>query len=523
MNVPLITALIGLRYKLLWAKTRSRNGRIALFLVGYLLLAVIIALLAAGGLAAGIVAIRSGQAERIVRIALLTLFLQAVLAANILGFGLSDIFSDTELRRYPLNALDRGIARHVIGIVDPFWVLFFALEFGLATGIAAMDAGSFWLGTIAILLLFVSNYLLANVVALFVERLMKSRGGPAVLVVFILALAIGPSAARTFLSSHPAVTGEIFARLQFTPPFGAAAAIIHPDLTGVYGLLTIAVWIVGLALVLVWIEKRPSQRQAAVTSGIRWNSPFDRAGALFGPELGPFVSYWLRFYVRNSRTRIMALIALPLFGFITVRTAERLGPNGLFVAALGTFPIMTFMWTSRIAVNQFGYAGGAFRRYFLLPVDPPAVLRAASYTSLTLGAAMLSVVLLAWTVLAPLPLDPRMLVMLACSSIGGLLLFNAAGIWITILNPRRGKYNANFGNDLSLGGNILVIGGVIAAFWLPTLLYHTWPAAVSPDSWWMLLPVPAAAAVLYAVSLRAAGPVFTARREQILGVIETKV
>ena len=34
MNTALIGELVRLRYKLLWAKTRSRNGRIALFLVG---------------------------------------------------------------------------------------------------------------------------------------------------------------------------------------------------------------------------------------------------------------------------------------------------------------------------------------------------------------------------------------------------------------------------------------------------------------------------------------------------------
>ena len=64
MNWELIGTLVRLRYKLMWAKTRSRNGKIALFITGYLLFALVAALLAAGGLGAGIVAIRSGQAER---------------------------------------------------------------------------------------------------------------------------------------------------------------------------------------------------------------------------------------------------------------------------------------------------------------------------------------------------------------------------------------------------------------------------------------------------------------------------
>ena len=35
MNFELIGNLVRLRYKLLWAKTRSRNGRIALFMAGH--------------------------------------------------------------------------------------------------------------------------------------------------------------------------------------------------------------------------------------------------------------------------------------------------------------------------------------------------------------------------------------------------------------------------------------------------------------------------------------------------------
>jgi len=486
----------------------------------------LIALLTAGGFAAGIVAIRAGQAEKITQAVLSVLFLQGVLAANILGFGLNAIFSDTELRRYPLDALHRRLASHVIGILDPFWFLFLALEFGLAAGVSVLGAGSFWRGTIAVILLFVCNYLAANVVALFVDRLIKRKGGAAILIVLILALALGPSLAAPIFKKNPTIVPALIERLQYTPPFGAAAAIVHSGMAAVYGLATIVAWILALAALLAALENRAPQRQAAASVGISWDSAYDRAGGLFGPRIGPFVGHWLRFYARNNRTRIMAMISLPLFGFITVRTAGRLGPNGLFIAALGTFPIATFLWTSRIAVNQFGYVGGAFRRYFLLPVESGVILRAASYASVLLGALVLPIVLLAWTIFAPRPSDrqmfPRMLVMLACSGITGLLVFNALGIWITLFNPRRGKYNASFGNDLSLGGNILVVGGVLAAFLLPALLYKAWPAAVSPDSWWIVLPLPLLAAAFYLGTLKAAGPIFTTRREKLLAVVEGK-
>src|ERR1035437_869296 len=104
MNTSLIGELVKLRYKLLWAETRSRNGRIALFLAGYLLLVMLIALLTTGGIGAAMLAVRSGKAECIDQGVRTTLSLEAVLAANILGFGMSAVFSETELRRYPLTA-----------------------------------------------------------------------------------------------------------------------------------------------------------------------------------------------------------------------------------------------------------------------------------------------------------------------------------------------------------------------------------------------------------------------------------
>jgi hypothetical protein len=113
-----------------------------------------------------------------------------------------------------------------------------------------------------------------------------------------------------------------------------------------------------------------------------------------------------------------------------------------------------------------------------------------------------------------------MVFMLACSAISGLFAFNAMGIWVTLYNPRKGNYSSSFGNDLSLGGNVVLIGGVMSAVLLPRLLYKLWPAAVSPEAWWMVLPLPALAAAFYFGTLQAAGPIFVARREKLLAVVE---
>src|SRR5262249_49506660 len=160
----LILQLVQLRYKLLWARTRSRSGRIALFLTGYLLLALLIAVLAAGGVGAGIVAVRAGKAMQVAQAVLSGIFFQAILSTNLVGFGMSAVFSETELRRYPLTAVDRRLARHITGILDPFWFLFLALELGLAIGLYVLNAAGFWTAMLAVLLFFLSNYLAARLI-----------------------------------------------------------------------------------------------------------------------------------------------------------------------------------------------------------------------------------------------------------------------------------------------------------------------------------------------------------------------
>jgi len=264
----------------------------------------------------------------------------------------------------------------------------------------------------------------------------------------------------------------------------------------------------------------PPQRRAAETVKMAWDGPTDRIGAWFGPELGPFVAHWLRFYSRNSRTRVLSLISPALIIFLTTRSALKMGPYSVFVAALGTIALTPFLGVSRLALNQFGYSGGGFRRYFLLPVSASDTLRAASYASVAIGAAVLPVMLAAWFAFAPYPFDGRMFFMLACAGITGLFGFNALGIWVTLYNPRKGNYFSSFGNDLSLGGNIVLIGGVILGMLLPRLIHMVYPVAVSPEGWWMALPWPILAAAFYFGTLRASGPIFMARREQLLAVVE---
>ena len=525
MNFELIGNLVRLRYKLLWAKTRSRNGRIALFMAGYLLLVLLIALFASGGFGAALVAVRTGKAEMVAQAVLSGLYVQAVVAAVVLGFGVNAIFSEAQLRRYPLKAQERRVARHLIGILDPFWFLILALELGLVVGLYVASAASFWLGLIAVLLLFVSNYLLARVVALLLERLMQRQFGAAVLLAAIACVGFLPTFLRPVLSGHREVGAAFLRVLAYTPPFAAATTMTRTDLAALSGLLLQVWWLLGLAAALVALERRPPQRLRAVqATTISWDTPYERLAAFFGPRLGPLLAHWLRFYMRNTRFRTIYALALPIAATLMFAMGRGMGRPGHggspFGAALSAFAVLGCMGNAQFSVNQFGYVGGGFRRFFLLPARPADVLRAGSYTFMLMSSALIVVGTLLFVLFRPFPLDARALVMFVGAAVTSLFVFLGLGLWASLFGPRCCDYYATFGNALSAAGNTVLIGGILAVMVGPQLLAKAWPAALAPDKWWIAIPVVLLAAAFYFASLKRAGEMLPARREKLLAIVE---
>ena len=151
---------------------------------------------------------RAGKALTVTRVVLTSLFAQALLATVMLGFGMSAIFSDLELRRFPVGASDRRLVaapdRHHRPLLDPD----LALDLGLVVGLYVLGAGSFWLGLIAVLLLFVANYLLARIIEMVIDRLMQRQSGSTVLMVGVICLSLSggrdsAAASKRFPRSFP--------------------------------------------------------------------------------------------------------------------------------------------------------------------------------------------------------------------------------------------------------------------------------------------------------------------------------
>jgi len=218
----------------------------------------------------------------------------------------------------------------------------------------------------------------------------------------------------------------------------------------------------------------------------------------------------------------MCLLSVPFAAFLTYSFAQKRGEGEWFISAMGALPVLAYLGTARFTVNQFGYVGGGFRRFFLLPTEPGACLRAASYASVLLGAGLLPIGLIAWIALAPDGSDPRKTIMLAGSAVTGLFLFNGLGLWSTLFGARKGNYSSAMGNDLSLAGNVVLFTCMLGGLFLPLVCKKWAPALISPDNWWVILLPLAIAFTFYCVSLNLAAPMVYRRRESLMALVEGK-
>jgi hypothetical protein len=269
---------------------------------------------------------------------------------------------------------------------------------------------------------------------------------------------------------------------------------------GFLGPLIILAWLGAFIPAIAWMERHPPQQSRRQAGAIVWNTFFDRIGERFGPRLGPLVGFWLRFNCRNVISRRFMWLEPPMFAFLTFalyNAGQKSNLQGLFLTALGALPLAAFMASGRIVLNQFGYMGGGFRRLLLLPVPPSSLIWSASFTSTILSLAMALLCLIGWVVVAPFPFDLRMIAMLACSALTGLLLLQSASVWATIYNPSRGNYFLKLGNDLSLGANAIFVLGASGPFF-------------------------AVAAAVYFATLAVAGWALAGRRQKVLAVVQGK-
>jgi hypothetical protein len=488
----------------------------------------LLVLLGAGGIGAGVIAIKSGKTEFVAQAVLGGLYVEALFGAVLTGFGLNTAFTDAELRLYPLTALERLVTRHFIAMADPFWLLILALEIGFAVCLYILGDVNLFVALSAILLLFLSNYLLARILSLQIDRLFSRNAGYVFLVLLILLITFLTSAFVPHMGSNPGYLTTWLQLLHWTPPFAAAECIVRHGVTAIRWFGLLAVWTLGLVALLTYIERPPPLAMRAYNAEFQWDSPIDRLGRVCGRD-GYLVVFWLRFYSRNSRLRAMYALSLPVTAFLTFTFGngmsklqvlpQPIGADNMFLVALGAIFVVSFLAMSRFAVNQFGYSGGGFRRFLLLPVAPKDIMRAGSLASILVGGSLIPAALLLWIVFGG-AFDARKLVMLFGSAVTGLFVQHAAGLWVTLHGPRKVSYTSAAGNDMSVMGNVVVMGCAACGLFAPHALARHLPAMVSPENWWLALSSAGAAIAFYLLSLRTTGTLVARKRERLLAVIE---
>lgn len=514
VRLQVFLTLLGLRYRLLWAQVRLRQGKVAVFAVAYLLVCLAGAALLLGGFGAATAAIRLGKAELLARAALAGSSSMAAIAALVLGIGVTPAFSAEVLRRYPVSAGEAYLTRRVTAFLEPVWMALAALVLGMAAGFHAMGAGSLWLGAPAALLLVVCTYLAAQLAADLIAWVTARPWGLAVLVVLTLAAFVAASAGPAI--GGPRAVAALLPALRATPAFLAAGAMTGGPATT---LVWLATWCAALAAAIAAAERLPRARRSAAGAAAEWDGFPDRIAAHFG-EAGPLVAKTLKYYWRTKRGRLGFLLNVPTIPFMLVMMRpDRNAPLLHFSIGLGVMAIVGFAATFSMAVNSFGFDGAGFRRYFLLPIPPEEVVRSSSLLPLLIGILPLPPAFAVCVLLARTPVDARMAIMLASNGVGGLCFFQGLALWTSILAPSRTDGGVRFGNDLSLPANLVANVGLLGALFGSQALGMLAGARIL-DFWWIAPAFAAASVMFYAVSYRLAPGILVARRERILAVVE---
>ncbi len=518
MTRPL-AVLFGMRYRLLWAHARSRVGRVTLLLVGYFLALLLITFLALGGLGAAVAGVRTGKAELVAQIVLASVFVYALLASAILGFGVNRVFSDATLRRYPLPASKRFAARHLIGVLEPLWLFVLALDMGVAIGLAGAGVASPWLALPAAVFLVGSNYLLARVLAAVVERVMHTRFGGLCLVAAVALLAMAAPALPMRAAAVASAMRLAMRLLKVTPPVAAAAAATEPALMAAVWLLVLFAWCLVFGWALLALDRHPVASRAVSNALPSWAHPFDRVAALFGPSVGPVVGKTLRYYLRSPQTKLNVPLALP--GFVLMIAVQDTAMKFRFALA-GTWMLAGFS-TGALSLNMFGFDRGGFRRYFLLPVSPRQVFTGICTAAVLPGIVLIPFLVILGLLYSPGHTDARALVLLASSGLSGLFFFTTLGAWTSLLAPTPIEFDRTWGNKLSFPANAVMVFGILSFCGLLGILHLLGIDDPVLVAYWWIGPVASiVTAGALALSLVVGGGVFERRREKMLALIDVE-
>lgn len=521
-------ALVRLRYKLIWASARTGNGKLAVLFAVYLLGGLFALFFALGGLGMGaaIGTIEPERAEYFARWILSGLFVNGVGLSLLFGVGPRAAFSESALRRFPINERERFLVRQIIGILDPIWLLLIVATLSLAIGFVWLGNGSIFRTLLAAIIFIVANYLATIVLLTLIGLVMETRGGSGLIGTLVLVtVSFGPLAIALLIKTRTEAVWNVLNKIvSYTPP-GAAAEMIVSDtvVKALSGFVLLLIWCIALLWILEKLENRPMTTVQATAGNIVWQDFYDHlgdlVGKLFGKRYAPLVSKSLRYHMRCNMIRF-SLITAPVVVLIGKYMIPHRGQFGYFVVSLAMFFVMSSATAAAMMLNAFGYDDAGIRRYAVLPMSFVEALRAINLTSLLLRGVAVFVSFALWLLFYSREvISWQMLAMMFSTALASLFLYNAAGFWTSILSPKSMDFDAMWGNRLSFGANVVIIGGVLVPFWALTMLTNRAGQAMVLRLWWIPLLLLFVCVGLYALSFLTVERTLLKRRERLITLI----
>ena len=154
------------------------------------------------------------------------------------------------------------------------------------------------------------------------------------------------------------------------------------------------------------------------------------------------------------------------------------------------------------------------RRYPLLPIPLPDVLKAHSYSSLLLGFMDALGTLVIGVLALRLELGLRAYFFLILDIVAGLFFLHAVALWIVVWAPRRADFSTMMGNVVSLPAKFLMIGSIMPLIFINSGWGPRFDTVVRHWDW--ALGGVLAALFLYWVSLKSVGRLLVQRREVLI-------
>jgi hypothetical protein len=513
--------LTRLRYRLIWAQARTSNGRIILLLSLYLLGVSVALLVAFGGLGAAIVDNDFGHGGSLARWTLTALFINGIGLSLMFGVGTQEAFSEESLRRYPLKARERFIIRQIIGLLDPIWVFITVGALGLAIGFSWFGRGMIVFGAPAAALFVAASYLVTVCLLSLISHIMRSRAASSTLGIIVLALiSFGPLAVSMLAATEADGVWRLIEHLLlFTPP-GAAAAMMAEDrwqMAFGAGVLLVA-WVAALTLMLKKLEGLRPGAEAHYSGGVSWDNFYDQVAGLFGRQYAPLVSKSLRYHWRCNLVRF-SLLTSPLLVFLAKFLAPGRGGHREAFGAFALFFITSGVISASMMLNLFGYDGAGIRRYAVLPSTFAMALRASSLASLFLRAVAMLAAFALWIIFTWNLFEPRTILAIFGIAGAGLFLFNALGLWTSVLSPKVANFDSIWNNRLSFGANAVLFCFVFTPYFIAIMYSEFLDPSALLRFWRPALAMMALSVAFYLFSMKMIEPVLNWRREKLINLI----